>query len=468
MNTESNDLKGLRVLVMGLGAHGGGVSTARYCAQSGADVTVTDLRSEEDLSRSLEQLDGLPIRYVLGEHREEDFREADLVVKNPAVPRSSPYLRYAARIETDISLFLSRHRGEIYAITGTKGKSTTATALHFILSAADPLARLGGNITVSPLSFAAELSGTEAIVLELSSFQLGDLCLTPAGMRDQLPRFAVGVITNLLQDHQDYYDSMDAYAADKTVVFRRQQITDWVILSCDDDYSRGFHPPIAERTIRLTGGPLSDAVHAGIIGESGYARVPALGYPNPVELVPDSLRVVGHHQRTNLLFAATAAALLGRDPGDIRERVASFGGVPHRLEFVRSYRSVDYYNDSAATIVEATQAAVASFDRPIHLIAGGSDKGLPLQLFEQIAGKVNSLHLLSGSATERISALLRQRASTCTGPHETLEEAVNTATNEAQPGDVILLSPGCASFGMFRNEFDRGDQFRTLVKRLQT
>ncbi len=195
---------------MGLGAHGGGVSTARYCAQSGADVTVTDLRAAEALTQSLRQLDGLPIRYVLGEHREEDFRDTDLVVKNPAVPRTSPYLKYAHRIETDISLFLNQHRGEIYAITGTKGKSTTATALHFILSADDPSARLGGNIAVSPLSFAAELTGTEAVVLELSSFQLGDLLLTPPGRRGQLPRFAIAAVTNLLHDHQDYYGSMDA------------------------------------------------------------------------------------------------------------------------------------------------------------------------------------------------------------------------------------------------------------------
>ena len=299
---------------MGLGAHGGGISTAQYCVQSGAKVTVTDLRSESDLAESLRQLEGLPIRYVLGEHREQDFRDADLVLKNPAVPRTSPYLRLAARIETDISLFLGGHRGKIYAITGTKGKSTTASALHFIMSADDPAVRLGGNITVSPLSFAAELSGTEAIVLELSSFQLGDLLLTPAGRQGQLPRFAVSAITNLLHDHQDYYGSMDAYAADKTIIFRHQEAADWVILSSDDGYSRSFRPPVAERTVRLTGGPLSAAVEAWSANGKGYAKVPALGHTVPIELVPESLNVVGEHQRTNLLFAATAAALCGRDP----------------------------------------------------------------------------------------------------------------------------------------------------------
>ncbi len=452
---------------MGLGAHGGGISTARYCAQNGADVTVTDLRSEEELAGSLRQLEEPAIRLVLGEHREQDFREADLVVKNPAVPRSSPYLRYANRIETDISLFLSRHRGEIYAITGTKGKSTTATALHFILSADDPSVRLGGNITVSPLSFAAELTGAEAVVLELSSFQLGDLLLTPAGRRGRLPRFAVGAITNLLHDHQDYYESMDAYAADKTIVFRGQQAADWILLSSDDEYSRSFRPPVAQRTIRLTGGPLLDAIGAGTVAGKGCANIPALGFTLPVELVPESLKVIGEHQRTNLLFAATAAALLGRDPRKIRERIASFGGIPHRLEFVRSVAGIDYYNDSAATIAEAARAAVAGFDRPVHLIAGGSDKGLPLQPFEEIARTVKSLHLLPGTATQRLSAMLRVRGGDYTGPHDTLQEALHAAMMSARPGAVVLLSPGCASFGMFRDEFDRGDQFRTLVKRLK-
>jgi len=467
LNKASFDLDDRRVLVMGLGAHGGGISTAQYCVQSGAKVTVTDLRSESDLAESLRQLEGLPIHYVLGEHREQDFRDADLVLKNPAVPRTSPYLKYAARIETDISLFLARHRGKIYAITGTKGKSTTASALHFILSADDPAVRLGGNITVSPLSFAAELSGTEAIVLELSSFQLGDLLLTPAGRQGQLPRFAVSAITNLLHDHQDYYGSMDAYAADKTIIFRHQEAADWVILSSDDGYSRSFRPPVAERTVRLTGGPLSAAVQAWSANGKGYAKVPALGHTVPTELVPESLNVVGGHQRTNLLFAATAAALCGRDPEAIRERVASFGGIPHRLEFVRSVGGVDYYNDSAATIAEATQAAVVGFDKPVHLIAGGSDKGLPLSLFGEISRSVKSLHLLPGTATERISGLLRKSGREYSGPHDTLQVAIHTARSEARAGEVVLLSPGCASFGMFRNEFDRGDQFRSLVKRLQ-
>jgi len=449
---------------MGLGLHGGGIATARYCATSGARVTVTDLRPESELEPSLAELNGLPIRYVLGRHDENDFRNADIVIKNPAVPRTSRFLECARRIETDISIFLGRHKGPVYAITGTKGKSTTATALHHILRSSDPTVRLGGNITVSPLTFAHELAGVEPIVLELSSFQLGDLLMTPAGAAGTIPRFAVSAITNLMTDHQDYYHSMASYAADKQVIFSRQGPSDWVLLSKDDEFSRGFAAPVAERTLRVTAGAPTGPRTAGMIGKTGCVQLP--GDPDPVELVPDKLSVVGQHQRINLLFAAAAARLIGRSPGEIRDRIASFGGVPHRLEHVGSIGDVDYFNDSAATIAEAALAGVHAFSRPVHLIAGGSDKGLPLDAFLAIADSCSSLHLLSGTATERIIHILEQAGRRYSGPHATLGSALKDARSVARANEVILLSPGCASFGMFRNEFDRGNQFRELVRML--
>lgn len=452
---------------MGLGAHGGGAATARYCVEQGARVIVTDLRSRSELAESVEQLSGLPITFVLGEHRNADFREADIVVKNPAVPRSSLYLKLARRIETDISLFLSEFRGTVLAVTGTKGKSTTTSALHHILSGTDHLARLGGNITVSPLSFLPSLYGDETVVLELSSFQLGDLKLTPIADSSGPPGFAVSIVTNLLEDHQDYYPSMDAYADDKKLIFRGQKESDWVILSADDGYSRDFAPPVQEKSVRVTAGPERNGVDAWITGGRGYVRLPGSGYADPVELVPETLRVVGEHQRTNLLFAGIAALLQGRSPDEIRQRLSSYGGIPHRLEYLRTVSGVHYYNDSAATIAEASSAATASFQVPVHLIAGGSDKGLPLDAIVDAAGRAATVHLLAGSATDRIVPLLQDAEVQFSGPHDSLDEALMSAVRPARREDVVLLSPGCASFGMFRNEFDRGDQFRSLVDRLE-
>ena len=438
---------------MGLGLHGGGVATARFCCAHGAEVTVTDLRAEEDLADSIEALSDCSIRYVLGRHERGDFASADIVFKNPAVPRTSRFLSDVNRVETDISFFLALHRGPVYGITGTKGKSTTASALHSIVSAQDASARLGGNITLSPLTFADDLNGDEPIVLELSSFQLGDLGLTPAGKTGEVPRLAVAVVTNVLADHQDYYPSMEAYASDKTWVFRGQRHDSWVLLSADDPYSSGFVPPFPNRCIRISGEQ-----------PVGTVRLPEMLGGNEVVVVPEEVRVRGVHQRLNLLFAGVSAVAAGVDLALIRERIASFPGLPHRLEHVGSIDGVAYYNDSAATIADASLAAVRSFHERVHLIAGGSDKGLSLDLFANISDTVASLHLLAGSAAPQIVTTVRAAGGSFSGPHTSLSGAMDAARNAAKPADVVLLSPGCASFGMFRNEFDRGDQFRSLVR----
>lgn len=464
----SSDLAGARVLVMGLGAHGGGAATARYCALAGARVTVTDLRSEESLRESVDSLSDLPIRFVLGRHEADDAKSADIVVKNPAVPRRAPLLAHARRIETDISLFLARHTGPVLAVTGTKGKSTTASALHHLLLGSHARARLGGNITVSPLTFLPELAGAEPVVLELSSFQLGDLLLTPEGQQGVRPSFAVSAITNLMPDHQDYYGSMEAYANDKAVIFSGQSETDWCILSDDDRWSRAYAPPYPQRVVRFvrqSAGTASRA-HRGqasayFDGAQGFLSLPGT---DPQMLVSNRTRLEGAHMRRNLLVAAVAARLFGLDPAMIRDRTAAFEGVPHRLESVATIDGVLYVNDSAATIAEAALAAVSTYNRPVRLIAGGSDKGVPLDDFVEVARRAASLHLLEGTATPRIVALLDAAGLAHEGPYDSLAGALAAASAAATPGDVVLLSPGCASFGMFRNEFDRGDQFRRLVQ----
>lgn len=456
----ADELTGARVVVMGLGAHGGGVASARYCAEAGADVTVTDLREASDLAGSIAQLSDLPVRFVLGRHDLADFRAADIVVKNPAVRRDVSVLREARRIETDISLFLRLHQGPVLAITGTKGKSTTASALHHILAESHPGARLGGNITVSPLSFSSELMGSEPIVLELSSFQLGDLLLTPFGAT---AAFAVSAVTNIMPDHQDYYASMDDYVADKAVIFASQHPDAWCLLSADDRWSREYRPPHPDRVVRVTSAPLMrrDGPSAGF--RDGWGVIDLPDRDDPVRLVEPDSRAGGAHQRTNLLYAAAAALLFGVPAETVRRRAGDFPGIAHRLESLGTAGGVHFVNDSAATVAEAALAAVESFSEPVHLIAGGSDKGVPIDGFARAASKAESIHLLEGTATDRIVTLLDSLGLRYQGPYAKLEEALEGAVAGARDGEIVLLSPGCASFGMFRNEFDRGEQFRSLV-----
>lgn len=467
---------GAKVTVMGLGLHGGGASAARFLAREGAEVTVTDLRNETELAASLDAIASLPIRFVLGRHEDADFAEADIVIKNPAVPRNSRYLALARRIETDISIFLSRTSVPVVAITGTKGKSSTSSAAHHILSETIGNTFLGGNITRSPLEFVDELTEESTVVLELSSFQLGDLALTGAGIDALRPR--VAVITSIFRDHLNYYDSMDAYVADKRLIYAAQQNTDWTVAR-DDAWGRLFLAETPAQGAVVSDAPL-DPAEAGAVagawldGPVGLASVPDadLGDEAAKVIVPERLLVPGIHMRRNLLAAGLVCRLLGVEADAIRAAAAAYPGIEHRLELVCELGGVWYYNDSAATIPEATLEAVGSFEAPVHLIAGGTDKNIDFSLFSEISTRVAGLYLLEGNATGPILEVLGGGGDAAGnnlqphGPFASLEDAVTAAARAAREGEVVILSPGCASFGMFQNEFDRGRRFRDIVQAL--
>jgi len=456
------DFSGRKVTIMGLGLNGGGLASTLYFARRGADVTVTDLRSEEVLRPSLEALSGVNVRFVLGHHDEDDFRQADLVVKNPAVRAGNPFLALARRVETDLSIFLSALDNPVLAVTGSKGKSTTATALHRILLSADPRAKLGGNITVSPLTFLEELEPGAPVVLELSSWQLADL----KGRGVLRPQ--VASVTNLLWDHMNAYPDQEAYAADKAVVFEGQPPNAWTLLSADDVWGPwfakrtnarkawiGLNPPA------LT--PRSDAVFSVADGRGRWASPSG---DREALLLPGQLLVPGVPFRHNCLAAGALAVLSGVDPALVPAALASFGGVEHRLEKFSTKGGVSWYNDTTATIPEAAAASVSSFDVPVHWIAGGTDKNLEFTAFERLSTPPASLILLKGSATERMLPVFRTKGWSWQGPYDTLEAAVHCAAARARPGDVVLMSPGAASFELFKNEFYRGHAFKDLVQAL--
>ena len=448
---NENDFAGQRVTIMGLGLNGGGLASALHFAKGGADVTVTDLRTEEVLAPSLEALAQFKVRYVLGRHEEDDFRRADVVVKNPAVRTGNPFLALAKRVETDLSIFLAALDNPVLAITGSKGKSTTATALHHLLRAVDPRARLGGNIAVSPLSFLDGLAPGAPVVLELSSWQLADL----KGRGLLRPR--VAAVTNILWDHMNSYPDQQAYAADKAVVFEAQGPQDWALLPAGL-WGQWFAGRSGARKAWV-GAPPPGFPEEFWFSENG-GRWPD---GNAVPLLPDHLQVPGMAFRVNCLTAAAMAVLFGVDPAGIPGVLEAFSGVEHRLEKFATRRGVTYYNDTTATIPEAAAASVTSFEVPVHWIAGGTDKNLDLGAFETLSPAPASLILLGGSATDRMLPVFRSKGWSWLGPFDSLEAAVDCAVRRARAGEVVLFSPGATSFELFKNEFHRGQAFKDLV-----
>lgn len=431
----------MKITIMGLGLNGGGLASALYFAKRGDDVTVTDLRDETILAPAMEQLKDYPIRYVLKEHRIEDFRDADCVIKNPAVKWDSPYLKAAKSIETDITVFLRQTQNPVTAVTGSKGKSTTVSALNHILAACGKNPHLGGNITVSPLTFIEEaLADPDApVILELSSWQLADIREIEKRTQSILLKPKTAVITNILHDHQNAYSSFEDYVADKAFIYRNQTENDKLIVP-SDDYGRRF----------------AAETHAQVFFSSDIDDA----------VLPGTLKVPGNHSRTNIRTAAQIALWYGCNPDTVRQAAAGFTGVPFRLENRGTIGNITFYNDSAATMPDAMLAACRSFSCPIYLITGGTDKNLILDPFGEIPENVRHISLLYGSATLKALETTGLKNRSYGGPFHSMKEAFadawKAASQSAEPS-VLLLSPGGSSFELFLNEFDRGRQFNAEI-----
>ena len=492
-------------MIMGLGLHGGGLESARFLLKRGAEVTVTDLRDEKILTPSIEQLDEAcrklgqrPVHYILGRHEIEDFKNADIVIKNPGVRPDSPFLQAAKQTETDISLFLSESPARLFAVTGTKGKSCTASALHRILDNAHNSlkthkgkAYLGGNITVSPLTFIDELGEDDDVVLELSSFQLGDLKDKKNKDGGALLKPAAAVITSIMSDHLDRYASMAEYVDDKKNIYRGQD-SNCVTVAGDDSWGKIFRDETNGRPLVYSHRQLTEGQSGGWL-ENGRGLARLLGWDGvsgeTVELVPQRLLVPGEHQKLNLLAAALAVYGCGNvkridtqiiDAQIIKEALADFRGIEHRLEFFHEADGVRFFNDSAATIPEAAAACIEALvsqalspQAPLVLVTGGTDKNLDFSPLVKAATKAKAIILLAGSGSEKLMPLLGEAGISYSGPFDDLDKAVHcvlencTRLKNSECGCVnASLSPGCASFGMFLNEFDRGRKWKEAVLRL--
>ncbi|RLD31789.1 MAG: UDP-N-acetylmuramoyl-L-alanine--D-glutamate ligase, partial [Bacteroidetes bacterium] len=342
MNSET-DISSLKVTIMGLGLHGGGLSSALFFAERGAELTVTDLREEKILRPIINKLGKYKIKYVLGKHREEDFINADLVIKNPAVPPGSPFLKLAKQIETDISIFLKYNRRPIIAVTGSKGKSTTVSAIYKVLHSIKIDAKLGGNITTSPLNFIDDCTNKNGgeVILELSSWQLADL----KGKELLIPR--ISVITNIMPDHQNRYASMNEYIEDKKLIYADQTEKDFLICNYDDEYGKIFAKESSAKALFVSQKPLPPNTEgAFILNYKGYVRINGL----EEQVLPEDIQIPGEHNRLNLLYAALILRLSGIDVMEIKKGLKEFTGIAHRMELITTYNNVKWYNDSASTI----------------------------------------------------------------------------------------------------------------------
>lgn len=439
----------MKILILGLGQYpkGSGVAVALYFARMKHDVLVVEPYYTEAMGKNVARLKRFKnVRFVLGKHATHRVREMDLMVRHQRIRSNEPELkaarRYGIPIESELSVFLRVCPAPVIGITGTRGKSTTTALLHSILKASKLWrnAWLGGNILVSPLTYLEEITERDIVILEMSSFQLEGL-----GEADRSPQ--VGLMTNLMRDHLNTYASMEEYVEAKAQIFRHQSPEDVVLLPA---------------------GRMFDVFASEVPG-----TVYRWGKKGSVEekLVRRSkLKLKGEHNRRNAEAAVSVALLLGVKQRVIKKRLGAFKGLENRQEIVGVKNGITFVNDTTSTTPDATFAAMNVYRFPkaknhVHLIFGGADKELEFDEVAKALAKRKDVivYLLPGTAEKKIEAAFKKH-NVRSMDAKNVKEAIVAIKTYASRGDVVLLSPGAASFGLFKNEFDRGEQFKKLVK----
>lgn len=427
--------QGKKITLMGLGLLGRGLGVARFLIEQGAQLTITDLKTKRELTDSLKKLSKFKgVKYVLGQHRLADFKNRDLIIKAAGVPFDSKYIKEAKKnkipIEMDASLFAKLAPVKIIGITGTRGKSTVTDIVYQILKKhykkGDVF--LGGNIKgIATLPFLNKVKERDIVVMELDSWQMqgfGDSKISPH----------IAVFTNFLSDHMNYYrNSMNRYFDDKANVFKYQSKDDYLIVSqqANQEIQKRYKSKIRSKVVKALN--------------------------NKWET-----KLLGQHNQDNISLAVEVLKILGINKLVIKKELKTYSGMLGRLELVRTFKKVDYYNDTNSTTPDALTAALNSFKQRVILIAGGNDKELDYkEVVKVIRKKTKAIILIKGTATDKILKLIECPVEVV----ESMKKAVGKANQFAQKGDIVLLSPGATSFGVFKNEYDRGDQFRELVNK---
>ena len=446
------DLNNKRVLVVGLGKSG--VASALFLKAHGAKVTVSDTKSGDDLRNEIPVLLDHGITVETGGHGERTFRGQDLIVVSPGVPVDAPPLVQARSLGEsvigEIELAAQFLPGPIVAITGSNGKTTTTALTGEVMTAAGFSALVGGNIGTPAISLAEHAKPETVIVLEVSSFQLETI---------QSFRPKVAVVLNVTPDHLDRHRTFEAYVDAKARIFENQQESDFAVLNADD-------PTCVEIAVRTRAQVFwfsrqNELQQGAWVRDGNIVFRDGTGQREIMQVSEIPLK--GAHNLENVLAAVCAGALMGCAPDKIRQAVRDFKAVEHRLEFVATIRGVDYYNDSKATNVDATIKALESFPGNIHLILGGKDKGSDYTLLNDLLRQRVKRVYTIGAAASKIESQIKGVEVVHA---ETLENAIRKAGATAQPGDVVLLAPACASFDQFKSYEHRGRMFKEIVQGL--
>ncbi len=446
------ELEGKKVLVVGLARTGIGV--VRFLAERRAQVMGTDIRSADELQPYLTKIRGLDVRTELGLHRIETFLSADLIVVSPGVPLTIEPIAAARKkgieVMSEIELACRFIRDPIIGVTGTNGKTTTTMLLGDVLKASGKKVFVGGNVG-NPLIDCAGRGKWDYVVTEISSFQL-------EGIAKFRPH--VALMLNITEDHLDRYPHYEEYIRAKFRLFANQRDSDFAVLNADDRTINAMsHKIKADKWYFSLTSPLNEGVF--LDRDSLIFRDPG-GTIERFELAKVSLK--GIHNIENMLSAVAVAKICSCPKEAIQTALESFRGLPHRLEFVRQLDGVSFYNDSKGTNVGSVVKSLRSFHEPIILIAGGKDKGGDYGPLKGIVREKVKRLILMGEARRRMAQLLGKSAPTV--ETNTLEEAVHRAFGESTRGDVVLLSPACSSFDMFRDYEERGDLFKEIVNQL--
>ena len=446
------ELKNKKILVVGLARTG--VAVTRFLAERGALVTVTDMKDHAAVAPYLAQLAGLPVEYQLGGHDKHSFLMADLIVVSPGVPMDIKPLQLARaqkrRVISEIELAAAAIAAPVAAITGTNGKTTTTTLAGEIFKSSGFRTFVGGNIGTPLIDLVTSGEQVERVVVELSSFQL-------EGVENFRPR--VAVLLNITEDHLDRYATFQEYIDAKARIFGNQTGEDFAVLNMDDPLVAGYAGKLQARVVPMS---RQSEQTEGIFCRDG---VITFRWNGREERFPtDMFKLKGVHNLDNVMAALATTLLMGCDAQKSLAAVENFPGLSHRMELVATVDGVPWYNDSKGTNVGSVVKSLESFGGCVTLIAGGKDKGGDYgPLTDLVRERVAHL-ILIGEAKEKIRSVLGHLTDTCDAA--SLEEAVDLAHRLTGPGGVVLFSPACSSFDMFKNYEERGERFSALVRAL--